>query len=88
MGGTAQRVNVLAAEDFSYAITDEEKPHIVLAPPEFSYAPVIEGQAAGYAYICIGEKTVGKVPVVYEETIEQSVPQKKSFWENWFGGRK
>lgn len=84
MGGQAERVNVLAAEDFSYALSKDEKPHIVLSGPGFTYAPVVEGEEAGFAYICIGDKSVGKIPVIFEETVELAVPEKKHFWDNWF----
>lgn len=81
--GQESRVNVLAAQDFSYALAENEKPHIILSGQTFAYAPVIEGKEAGYAYICIGDTAVGKIPVVYEKTVEQAVPEKKHFWEKW-----
>ena len=87
MSGTDPWVNVLATEDFSYALTDGEKPRIVLSGPGFAYAPVAQGQKAGFAYVCIGEKAVGKIPVEYEMTVEQTVPEKKRFWDGLFGGK-
>lgn len=86
LSGQKKRVNVLAAEEFSYALSNREKPHIVLSGPGFAYAPVAEGQSAGFAYVCLGGISVGKVPVVYEETVEQLIPEKKPFWKRWFGG--
>ena len=86
IGGTADSVNVLAAEDFSFAVSPEEKPYIVLSPPKFSFAPVVQGQRAGTAYICIGEQAVGKVSIVYEQTVEQTPAKKKGFLSGWFGG--
>ena len=80
-GGRMSRVNVLAAQSFSYALADNEKPYVILGGQTLAYAPVKAGEVAGYAYICIGETAVGKVPVVYEETVEQAVPEKKSFWK-------
>ena len=88
LNGQEKRVNLLAAEDFSYALSEQEKPHLVLSGPGFAYAPVVEGQTGGLAYVCIGSTAVGKVPVIYEETVEQLLPEKKSFWERWFGGNK
>ena len=85
IGGQTKRVNVLAAEDYFYALSNDEKPHIILSGPGFSYAPVVEGHNAGYAYICIGDAAVGKVPVVYEKTVEQFVPEQKGFWTKLFG---
>ena len=84
LGGQSERVNVLAAEDFSYALSEQEKPHIVLSGPGFTYAPAVEGDEAGYAYVCIGDKSVGKIPVIYEKTVEQFVTEKKHFWDGWF----
>ena len=84
VGGRSERVNVLAAEDFFYAISNDEKPHVILSGPGFSYAPVVEGKEGGFAYVCIGDKSVGKLPVIYENTVEQVVPEKKHFWDNWF----
>jgi len=84
--GTEPRVNVCASEEFSYALSADETTRIVLSPPEFAYAPVIQGKQAGVAYVLIGEKVVGKVAVTYEKTVKQSVPPKKHFWDRWFGG--
>lgn len=84
--GESERVQVLAAEDFSFPLAKDEKTEIILSGPGFAYAPVVQGEEAGYAYICIGDDCVGKVPVVYSHTVEQErVPKKKHFWEKWFG---
>ena len=87
IGGDAQQVQLVADGDFAFALTKEETPQIVISGPEFSYAPVVQGSQAGYAYICLGEKPIGKVPLVYAQTVEQiKNPEKKHFWERWFGG--
>lgn len=84
--GQSERVQVLAAEDFSFPLAADEQPQIVLSGPGFAYAPVVQGEAAGYAYICIGDDCVGKVPVVYSHTVErEESPKKKHFWQKWFG---
>lgn len=84
-GGEKGCVQVRAAEDFSYALADNEKPYVLLAPPDFVYAPVTQGQSAGSAYIMLGDKAVGKVAVCYDETIERYEPPKKSIWDKLFG---
>lgn len=84
-GGEKRTVNLLAAEDFSYALTAQEEPRIVIAGHDFVYAPVARGQDAGYAHICIGDKSVYKIPLIYEETIEQKKEPEKGFWEKLFG---
>ena len=86
-GGEAGTVELIATEDFSYALTPEEKLRIVISGQDFVYAPVVQGQGAGYAYVLLGDKTVGKIPIVYGETIEQEAEPKKSLWERLFGRR-
>lgn len=80
MGGENHKVEVLAAEDFSYALAPEERPQLALPGPGFVYAPAVEGADAGYAYVLIEGKAVGKVPVVYGQTIEQKKAEENSFW--------
>ena len=80
-GGEAGRVQILAAEDFSYALAPEEKPQLMLPGPGFVYAPAVEGADAGVAYVLIEGKAVGKVPVVFGETIELLPEEEKSFWQ-------
>ncbi len=87
-GGQSEKVQLLTAEDFSFPLAENEKPQIILSGPGFTYAPVVQGEQAGYAYICIGDQCVGKVPVVYSQTVEQQKPQeKKHFWDKWFGDK-
>jgi hypothetical protein len=79
----------MTTEDFSFPLAEDEKVEIVLSGPGFSYAPVVKGKEAGYAYVCIGGETVGKVKLVYGETVERQQELKKTyFWEKWFGERK
>ncbi len=85
VGGENHKVQVLAAEDFDYAITAEERPQLAIPGPGFVYAPAVEGAEAGYAYVLIEGKAVGKVPVVYGQTIEQTPTEEKSFWQKLFG---
>ena len=84
VGGENHKVQVLAAEDFDYALAPEERPQLALPGPGFVYAPAVEGADAGYAYVLIEGKAVGKVPVVYGETIEQEQEEEKSFWDQLF----
>ena len=84
VGGEAEQVQVLAAEDFCYALAPEEQPQLMLPGPGFVYAPAVEGADAGVAYILIAGKAVGKVPVVFGETIEQEKQEEKSLLQKWF----
>ena len=87
IGGQEPYVNILATNDFQYSVAVNEQPYVLLSEPSFVYAPVVQGQQAGTAYICIGEKPVGKIPVIFETTVEQAVSQQKPFWQRLFGGR-
>ena len=84
-GGEGARAEILAAEDFSYALTPEENPQVVLPGPGFVYAPVAEGADAGFAYVLIQGKALGKFPVVYGQTVEQEREEPKNIWEKLFG---
>ena len=87
LSGTQHSVSLKAGEDFSFPLAEHEQVQILLSGPGFAYAPVVQGQNAGTAYICIGDACVGKVPVYYAETVEQEAPPKKTyFWQKWFGG--
>ena len=84
-GGQTGKAELLAAKDFDYALAAGEEPEIVLSGPGFVYAPVAEGADAGYAHICIGDKEIGKVPLVFGRTVEQKQTEDKSFWKRFFG---
>ena len=83
-GGQTQKVQVLAAEDFSYALAPEEQPQLMLPGPGFVYAPAVEGADAGLAYVLLEGKAIGKIPVVFGATIEQLPEEEKSFWQKLF----
>lgn len=85
VGGENCQVNVVASEDFSYALAPEESPCLMLPGPGFVYAPAVEGADAGYVYVLLKGKAVGKVPVVFGETVEQLPEERKSFRERLFG---
>lgn len=84
LSGDARRIEVLAAEDFSYALAAEECPQLVLPGPGFVYAPAVEGAEAGFAYVLINGTVIGKVPVVYGATVEQEAEEQKGLWQKLF----
>lgn len=86
LGGESERVQLLAEEDFTYPLAAEEKPEILLPGPGFVYAPVVQGQDAGVGYVCLDGKVVGKVSLVYGQTVEYEKTPKRSFWKRLFGG--
>ena len=85
VGGQTHQVQLLAAEDFSYALAPEERPQIMVSGENFVYAPAVTGADAGYAYILIEGNAVGKVPLVYGQTIEQSIEEEETLWERLRG---
>lgn len=88
VGGDSERVPLIASEDFSYSLAAEEEPRIVLQEFGIIYAPVVSGQHAGFAYICIGDTVAGKVELTFGQTIEQRKIDKKSLWQKLFGGKE
>ena len=85
IGGQSQRVQILTAAEFTYAIAPEERPQLALPGPDFVYAPAVEGADAGFVYVLIEGNAVGKVPVVYGQTVEQETIQKRSLLDRLFG---
>ncbi len=89
VSGDKECVELIADADFSFALTSDEKTEIRLQEPGFVYAPVSEGQDAGFAYVCLDGKSVGKIPLVYGQTVEMEELKQPSVWEKLFkGGRK
>ena len=82
-GGQTGSVELVASENFDYALAEGERPEIKLTGPGFVYAPVTEGAEAGFAHVCIEGKSVGKVSVVYGTTVEKT-EEKRSFLEKLF----
>jgi len=81
VGGRTHQVQILAAEGFDYALAPEERPQVVYPGPGFTYAPAVEGEDAGYAYVLIEGKAVGKIPVTYGQTVEQEEAEERSIWK-------
>ena len=87
-GGQAGAVHLLADGDFSYSLADDEDVTIVLPQPGFVYAPVASGQAAGFAHFMVAGQSVGKVPLIYGETIEQTPEEETQWWQRIFSLRE
>ena len=84
-GGEQRQVEILAAEDFSYYLAHGEMPQLMRPGTGFAYAPIAEGAHAGYVYVLLQGKAVGKVKVVYGQTIEQQPEEEKTLLEKLFG---
>lgn len=80
-GGQAGLVSLIAMESFVYALAPEELPEIRLTGPGFVYAPVVQGQDAGYAYVCLQDRVIGKIPLIFGQTVELEQVQEQSFLE-------
>lgn len=85
-GGQSGAVKLVATSDFDYALSREEKTELILTGTGFVYAPVVQGADAGWAHVCIDGKSVGKVPLVYGETVETDQKEEKGFFEKLTGG--
>lgn len=83
--GQGQVVELIATEDFSYALTDDEEVTLVLPSPGFVYAPVARGQKAGSLHIYLDDTLIGSVPLLFGETVEQEASEEKGFFAKLFG---
>lgn len=80
-GGNKNHVSLAAAEDFNYSLMESEEAHIVPGKKGFVYAPVQQGDSAGYAYVVVCGKAVGKIPIVYAESVELQEMKKHHWWQ-------
>lgn len=83
--GQGHKVELIATEDFSYAMADDEEVEILLPEPGFVYAPVARGQKAGFAHVFLSGELIGKVELLYGGTVERKPEEEKSFLERIFG---
>lgn len=87
-GGDAGTVELIACEDFSYAVAQSEQLTLELPGAGFVYAPVSRGQRAGYAHVLLDGCPVGRVELMYGETVERIADPELSLWEKLFGVKK
>ena len=85
-GGQSGFVQLLAAEYFDYPIAPDERMTLEVPGMGFVYAPVAAGGDAGFAHVCIDGNSVGKVPLIYGQTIEKIQDTEESFWDRLIGG--
>ena len=78
VGGSGQ-VELVSDGDFDYALAPEDRPQLYVGGKDFVYAPVAEGAQAGTCYVLLSGKIVGKVPLVYGSTEEQTEIKKPFF---------
>lgn len=85
-GGEQDMVQLVASQDFSYSLTPDEHPSVVLSPVSFVYAPVVAGKQAGVAYVCLADRVIGRVALCYGQTVEQIKNEKRSLWNRIWEG--
>ncbi len=85
-GSQLREVPLVAAEDFDFCLASGESVTLELPGAGFAYAPVVRGQNAGAAHVCIDGSSVGTVRLVYGETAEQLPEEKVPFWKKLLGG--
>lgn len=78
-------VELIAMDDFSYALADDEEVILVLPSPGFVYAPVAKGQNAGSAHLYLNDALIGSVSLIYGETVEREAEEEKGFFARMFG---
>ena len=86
IGSGGKQVQLLAQEHFVYPLAEEERPQVICGGQDFVYAPVAEGASAGWGYVMIAGKAVGRIPLVYGQTVEQENLRRQGLLEKLFGG--
>ncbi len=84
LSGEKQVVEILAREEKFYSVANNETVDLILQEPGFVYAPVVYGQSAGFAHVCINGEPVDKIPVYYGDTVESLTEKKTSLWDRIF----
>ena len=85
-GGECAYVQLLTAEGFDYALAPDEKVTLLIPGTGFVYAPVTAGADAGFVHVCVDGKPVGRVQLVYGQTIEKIPDKEKTIWDRLIGG--
>lgn len=85
-GGKEKSVELITTEAFSFPLSNDEEPSIHLPSLGFVYAPIAEGQNAGFAQILLNDRIIGKVALIYGNTVEQIPQEKKKLLERIIGG--
>ena len=86
-GGQKNAVQLIAADSFYYAVAAGERITVKLPPAEFVYAPVVKGANAGYANVLLDGKCIGKIELLYGQTVEMKAEEKIPFYKRlWKGG--
>ncbi|HEU4963803.1 MAG TPA: D-alanyl-D-alanine carboxypeptidase family protein [Bacilli bacterium] len=78
--GVKTKVGVMAGEEFSYPVRDDEKDKLThkFILDESLHAPVVAGEQVGEMEIYFDDKLVGEVPMLAAEDVAE-----KSFWEKF-----
>lgn len=84
--GAQGSVDVIAAEDFRYALAHGEQINVVLPGPGFVFAPIAENSGLGDACILVDGVPVGRIPTVAGDSVELCAEKEKTFWNKLFGG--
>ena len=85
-GGDGTWAPLVAAEGFSYSLAPGEEPQIVLSPQPFSYAPVRMGEEEGCAYVVLGGRVVGEIPLVWGSSQDRRQEKERAWISRLFGG--
>ncbi len=76
INGDRAQVNAVAAEPFSYSLTEGEQPELRVHLPRMLFAPVTRGEAAGSAEVVLDGVVLGTVPLVWAESAYEQQPER------------
>ena len=86
IGGTAPEVRLLAGEDFVFPLAEDEEIRLLLPERTFCFAPVRKMDPAGQAAVYLGEAEIGRIPVVFGDSVGQKKEKPAPLWRRIFGG--
>lgn len=75
-----ETVELLAMEDFSYPVTEEESCRFHIGGPGFVYGPVKANENAGIVYVMLNDKVIGRIPVCWSRSVEVMKQEKPKNW--------
>ncbi len=87
MSGYSTACNVVYSEDSSILLLPESKKHVrvVYRAPHFVYAPIVNGQSAGWAEFELNGKILARVPLEFESTVAEIMQNEETEDKGFFG---
>ncbi len=86
MSGYSTACNVVYGDDCNVSLLPENKEHVrvVYRSPHFMYAPVVNGQSAGWAEFELNGSVLARVPLEFESTVAEIMQNEQTEGKGFF----